>query len=94
VNVHDHKQVRLQVWAMVDTGIVEHVQHLNQIPGVMTHTSCEGGETYAPYIMVTWETDEAREAIVAEYYLTDEGDHWAYAHPIDPHTQRPGGENG
>jgi hypothetical protein len=66
---------------MVDIGIVEHVNRLNSMPGVITHTSCEGGVAYAPYIMVTWETDEVRAAIIAEYDLTDEGDHWAYAHP-------------
>lgn len=81
MNIHGHKQVRLQVWAMVDTGIIEHVNRLNSMPGVLTHTSCEGDEGYAPYVMVTWKDDEARAAIVAEYDLTDEGDHWAYAHP-------------
>lgn len=81
MNIHGHKQVRIQVYAMVDTGIVADVQRLNGMPGVMTHTSCEGDIGYAPYIMVSWETDDARAVIVAEYDLTDEGDHWAYAHP-------------
>ena len=79
--MHKHKQVRTHVWALVDTGILEHVKRLNEMPGVLTHTSCEVGDNYAPYIMITWENDEARAAIVAEYDLTDEGDHWAYAYP-------------
>lgn len=82
MNVHAHKQIRTQVWAMVDTGIADAVHRLNEMAGVMTHTSCEGDTAYAPYIMVSWDDDEARARILAEYTLTDEGDHWAYAHPV------------
>ena len=76
-----HIKKRMLVWADVDEGISTHVERLGNMPGVLTHTSCQGGAGYPPYIMVTWDTDEARAAIVAEYDLTDEGDHWAYAHP-------------
>lgn len=78
---HEHRQIRIEVYAMVDVGIIEHVRRLNAMAGVLTHTSCEGDESYPPYVMVTWEDDAARARIVAEFDLTDEGDHWGYAHP-------------
>jgi hypothetical protein len=80
---HGHESVRMLVWAEIDSGIADAVRYLMELPGVMTHTSCEGGENYRPYVMVTWEDEAARARIVEHFDLTEEGNHWAYAHPRD-----------
>lgn len=86
---HGHLQIRMLVWAAIDSGIVTAVNRLMSMPGVLTHTSCEGGDGYPPYVMVTWDDAEARARIVAEFDLTEEGDHWAYAHPRVAATVKP-----
>jgi hypothetical protein len=45
-----HKQILVQVRAMVDEGIVELVKTLNQIPDVFTISSCEGAEDRNAYV--------------------------------------------
>ncbi len=37
-----HKTRPVQVWVDIDLGIAEMVVYLNTIPGVRTHTSCQG----------------------------------------------------
>jgi hypothetical protein len=83
---HGHDSVRMLVWAEIDVGIVGAVRYLMNLPGVMTHTSCQGSDaaTYRPYVMVTWKDDAARALIVEYFDLSEEGDHWAYAHPKTP----------
>jgi len=83
----DHNRSRMLVWAEIDGGIAAAVTQLMNMPGVLTHTSCQGGNgggrcpEYPPYVMVTWKDDEARARIIEHFDLTEEGDHWAYAHP-------------
>jgi hypothetical protein len=72
-----HKTVPIQVWAEVDEGIADMVRYLNTIPGVRTHSSCqgtigEGGpEPYPPYVMVTWDSDETLARLKAEFDMSD-----------------------
>lgn len=76
-----HPTVPLQVWVDVDEGIVEAVRYLNTVYGIRTLSCCQGGKTYAPYVMATW-TDEAL-ARVSEYFTSKlEGDGWGYLYPI------------
>lgn len=75
-----HEQIAIQVWVDVDVGIADFVLHLNTLPGVRTHASCQGGVSYGPQVMVTWE-DDAAFALLAEYRMTPLGDHFAYVHP-------------
>jgi hypothetical protein len=85
-----HNPIRMLVWAKIDSGIAEHVRYLMELPGVLTHTSCEGGgclPELRAYVMVTWDDDEARARIVERYDLTEEGDHWGYARPRRTQTQ-------
>lgn len=59
----NHTTRPIQVWVDVDEGIADMVAYLNTIPGVRTHTSCQGtiGEggphPYGPFVQCTW--DEA-----------------------------------
>lgn len=75
------------VWAEIDGGISFAVTQLMNMPGVLTHASCQGGNgggpcpEYPPYVMVTWKDDAARARIIEHFDLTEEGDRWAYAHP-------------
>lgn len=79
----DHHTVAVQVWADVDAGIADTVRYLNTIPSVRTKASCQGTSTYAPYVMVTWETEEARRVLEAEFVfeLLDDQYQTAYVHP-------------
>ncbi len=88
---HGHSPIRMLVWTKIDSGIAEHVRYLMELPGVLTHASCEGGgclPELRPYVMVTWDDAAARARIVERYDLTEEGDRWAYAHPRLPSTVR------
>jgi hypothetical protein len=84
----NHTTEPVQVWADIDVEIASAVRFLNTIPGVRTHTSCQGnvGEgrpfTYEPYVTVSWATDEARATILASFGLEIEGDHHGRAHPV------------
>ena len=68
-----HPTQRIQVWVDIDVGIVALVQRLNWIPGVMTHTSCQGtigeggAEPYVGYVRVTWDDDATLTALRAEF---------------------------
>ncbi len=81
-----HATVPLPVWVDIDVGIVDLVRYLNTIPGVRTHTSCQGtiGEggshPYRPYVSVTW-TDDAFARLCVEFDVSDVGNHWCNVHP-------------
>lgn len=81
VDPNGHKPVLMKVWTKVDKGIAEDVRNLSEMIGVLTHSSCEGDFGVGAYVSVTWDDDDARARIAAEYDLSQEGDHWAYAHP-------------
>lgn len=83
-----HATVATEVWIDVDVGIVDAVRKLNRMDGVRTHTSCQGGDSYRPYVQVTWETPSARRLIEREFDLTQEGPYWGYAHPRPAHQER------
>jgi hypothetical protein len=74
-----HETIPVQVWADVDVGIAEVVRQLNTIPGVRTHTSCQGtigGGGPAPYeafVHVSWSNPAARAAL-EKCNLTVEGE--------------------
>ncbi len=64
-----HRTVPIQIWVDVDDGIADFVFLLNMMPGVRTHSSCQGtvgeggAEPYPPYVSVSWGDDAAREAL-------------------------------
>lgn len=75
-----HDTVPVQVWVEVDTGVADMVRDLNAIPGVRTFASCQGGNTYGPYVMTYW--PEKVDALIRERYEVGEtGDGWAQLHP-------------
>lgn len=82
-----HQTVPVQVWADVDTGIADCVRHLNTIPGVRTHDSCqgtigEGGpEPYRAYVTVSWQDATALAQLQAEFDVEVEGEAWGLVHP-------------
>jgi hypothetical protein len=82
-----HRTVPVQVWVDVDEGIAELVRHLNTMPGIRTHASCQGGHSYGPQVMVTW-ADDAALALLSRYPMTPLGDHLAYVHPPNLFTAR------
>lgn len=86
-----HKQITIPVLADVDVGIAPLVAYLNAIPGVRTHTSCQGGKTYRPYVMVSWDTKRTFNRLSREFDTSQVGKNWCYVHPKDlAHlTQRP-----
>lgn len=75
-----HRTVPVQVWVDVDDGIADFVRFLNTLPGVRTHASCQGGLTYGPQVMVTWENDAALAALRA-FPMTMISETLAYVHP-------------
>ncbi len=81
-----HKTIPVWVQVDVDEGIAEMVKYLQTIPGVRTHASCqgtlsEGGPNpYPPQVMVTWDSDQAKERLMQEFDFSPNGD-WAYIHP-------------
>ena len=85
-----HKTMPVQVWADVDEGIAPLVIALNKIPGIRTHSSCQGmigeggAEPYKPYVRVTWEDETSlRHLCAGDWAVTGmEGDsHMGYVHP-------------
>jgi hypothetical protein len=84
--VHDTKPV--QVWADIDVEIADFVRHLNTIPGVRTHSCCQGtlgeggAEPYEAYVGVSWWTDDARKEL-EKFSLTVEGEAWGSVHPSE-----------
>jgi hypothetical protein len=80
-----HPTVPVQVWADIDEGIADFVRHLNTLPGIRTCVSCQGTDSYRPYVMVTWEDDDAL-ALIAAFPITPLGHHHVYVHPIESQT--------
>jgi hypothetical protein len=72
---HKTKHKTKPVWVVVDVdlGIAETVEYLNTIPGVRTHSSCQGSigeggpEPYGPYVEVSWSNDIALTILRAGY---------------------------
>ena len=69
----------VQVWVDADLGIADLVEYLNDIPGVRTHTSCQGtigeggAEPYSAYVECSWATTEAKERLAREFSLELKG---------------------
>jgi hypothetical protein len=80
----DHATVPVQVWADVDIGIAPLVRELNTWPTVRTIASCQGGETYAAYVMATWADDETLVALLERFDVTLLGNYWGHIHPRQP----------
>lgn len=60
------------------------VRHLNSLPGVRTWASCEGGNTYEPYVMAWW-PDKMDAQVRKRYRVGEAGDGWALLHrPANP----------
>jgi hypothetical protein len=82
-----HKAVPVLVWVDADEGIAEMLREVNDILGVRCHASCQGtvGEGgSAPYraqIMVSWQSEQARQTLSDRYDLDVEGSAWGYVHP-------------
>lgn len=82
-----HRTRPVRVWADVDVGIAECVEHLNEIPGVRTHASCQGtigeggAEPYPAEVMVSWKTPEAFARLKAEFDIPDNDQAWCYVYP-------------
>jgi hypothetical protein len=59
-----HETRPILVWADVDVGIADLVEHLQRFAGVRTLTSCQGtvdeggAEPYAGYVRITWRDDK------------------------------------
>jgi hypothetical protein len=70
-----HETKRVLVWADVDAGIADLVCYLNAIPGVTTHSSCQGtigeggAKPYRPYVLVSFGAS-ALELLAAEFELS------------------------
>ncbi len=87
-----HKTRAITVWVDVDDGVADFVILLNKIPGIRTHTSCQGtlgeggAEPYPPYVMVSWVDDDAL-ACLAQWTVTRLDEHpfknanWGYVTP-------------
>lgn len=85
-----YKTRPVQVLIDVDIGIADFVEFLNTIPGVRTHSSCQGtigeGDPY-PYraqVLVSWETPEALACLQNWCDVTFPEDcdgSWCYVHP-------------
>lgn len=81
-----HETIPILVWVDIDVGIVDFVRHLNTMPGIRTHSACqgtigEGGqEPYAPFVMVSWLDDEARRSL-EPFGLDDLSVEFGYVHP-------------
>lgn len=79
--IHETKPV--QVWADVDIGIAWMVERMNTIPGVRTHSSCQGtigeggAEPYRPYVMASWLDDVTFKQLATEFEFDHErSDEW------------------
>lgn len=87
-----HETRPVQVWADVDVGIVSMVERMNEIPGVRTHSSCqgtigEGGvEPYRPYVMASWPDDATFKQLATKFEFDHErSDEWTQSgcfHPL------------
>lgn len=75
-----HPTRPIKVWIDADVGIADFVLMLNAIPGVRTHASCQGGDTYGPQVMVTWR-DRRALARLRKWRMTKLGTRLAYVHP-------------
>lgn len=75
-----HDTIPLQVWVDVDAGIAEDVRWLNDF-GIRTLTSCEGGKTYRPYVMVELNGSALPDAVLARYEIGEGTEYWCYLHP-------------
>jgi hypothetical protein len=87
-----HKTLLMKVWAEIDVGIAPTVRRLQKIPGVLTHSSCQGTlhengpHPYRPFVMVTWASLEAFDRVRKEFDVTlPKGSNmkWGYVHPTD-----------
>jgi hypothetical protein len=83
-----HPTIPIKVWIDVDVGIAGFVLELNRLPGVRTEASCQGGATYGPQVMVTWEDDVAFK-LLAKYPMTRLGPKLAYVHPAQTNGECP-----
>jgi hypothetical protein len=84
-----HPTRAVQVWVDVDLGVAEMVEYLNTIPGVRTHSSCQGtigeggAEPYRPYVQCSWKS-EAEDRLRAEFDIDVDPwgrRGWGYLHP-------------
>jgi hypothetical protein len=84
-----HETRPIHVWVDADLGIADMVEYLNTIPGVRTHTSCQGtiGEggpqPYRAYVSASWST-EALERLRGEFDVVPDPDgngSWGDVHP-------------
>ena len=66
-----HETVPMQVWADIDVGVAEMVKYLNTIPGVRTYAACQGGESYRPYVMVSWPDEATLTRLSSEFDFED-----------------------
>lgn len=79
-----HQTVPVLVWVDVDIAVAPIVRFLNGIPGIRTHSSCQGtiGEKgpapYGPYVLISWRDDTALEEVSFHYEVRLAGDHLAY----------------
>ena len=77
----EHETRPVKVWVDVDIGIATIVERLNTFDGVRTDASCEGGDTYGPYVMAHW-TPEGLKHIAREFDVKPEGNgYWGYVYP-------------
>ena len=76
-----HKTRTVLVWVDVDEGIAALVEYLQTICGIRTYASCQGGNSYGPQVMVSWQDDFGLNALVNDFDLTILGNHLAYVHP-------------
>ena len=82
-----HKQIAMRVIVDVDEGIADTVRHLNTIPGVRTHTSCQGtiGEggaaPYRPYVTVSWADCETLARLKDAFDVSEVGANHGQVYP-------------
>ena len=95
---HQLKATRV-VWVKVDADaeIAQMVIDLNEIPGVRTHSSCQGtiGEggphPYRAYVMCSWRDEAALNFLKSRYIVRPQGNGaWGYVHPLSTEGQTDG----
>jgi tRNA(Phe) wybutosine-synthesizing methylase Tyw3 len=76
----------VRVKASVDYGIANLVERLNTIKGVETHASCQGWidghASYRPYVMVSFDRQDALNILQRHYYLSEIHETWCMVHPL------------
>lgn len=76
-----HKTRPVKLWVDVDEDIVDLVVYLGDIPGVRTHSSCQGSVDKPPYVIVSWSSPEAEARLRREFDFERMTGSFAHVYP-------------